>query len=549
MVKAAAMKAIRPVQLDPPVAWYAPHPLWRSIPRDEMAARRGTPVILRFATDTFMENLIALLSSGAAEDLSGYVAQPETWSDKPPLIGWDESGHDRAGILKLYQAAHQRFYLVTGALACRIPGVPDRTVDTSQKESVYFVLRQIDADGSECAWSANGWVALDDPENTVLPTEQRQPVFPFSFEYAGTTRRLMAGLIPVASREAAPSLTADAIGTVSASADPRSGLFEQQITASLASIRKWYNDHPTPSTAPTSERRQVEHALAYAFMDLMTALKENVPALSNAIKGAGINNNLTVYGNAADLAGLIRNSAEIPGTLKAIDAPQTRDYLLDTMGADGDVSDAPGMSTAWIYNRTSPTISAWVNPDDQNWGDMAVQKNYAKALTGSTYTPQPSQYPSLPLSDPTGSKFHVIRMVYERPQCQCLTISAPTRPFQLAPFFDPDAPVRPIRIAMPIDTTVEGLKKYDKGVSVLISNQLKAQMNRVSSLKDMIAGDANPEGTIDLGMICSLSIPIITICALIILMIMVSLLNIIFMWLPFFKICLPIPLPRSSSGG
>ena len=40
-------------------------------------------------------------------------------------------------------------------------------------------------------------------------------------------------------------------------------------------------------------------------------------------------------------------------------------------------------------------------------------------------------------------------------------------------------------------------------------------------------------------MICSLSIPIITICALILLMIIVSLLNIVFFWVPLFKICLP----------
>jgi len=44
-----------------------------------------------------------------------------------------------------------------------------------------------------------------------------------------------------------------------------------------------------------------------------------------------------------------------------------------------------------------------------------------------------------------------------------------------------------------------------------------------------------------LGMICSLSIPIITICALIILIIMVTLLDLIFHWLPFFFFCFPLP--------
>jgi hypothetical protein len=44
-----------------------------------------------------------------------------------------------------------------------------------------------------------------------------------------------------------------------------------------------------------------------------------------------------------------------------------------------------------------------------------------------------------------------------------------------------------------------------------------------------------------LGMICSFSIPIITLCAFIVLMIFIQLLNIVFWWLPFLKICLPIP--------
>ena len=41
--------------------------------------------------------------------------------------------------------------------------------------------------------------------------------------------------------------------------------------------------------------------------------------------------------------------------------------------------------------------------------------------------------------------------------------------------------------------------------------------------------------------ICSLSIPIITICALILLIIIVTLLDLIFRWLPWFILCFPVP--------
>ena len=44
-----------------------------------------------------------------------------------------------------------------------------------------------------------------------------------------------------------------------------------------------------------------------------------------------------------------------------------------------------------------------------------------------------------------------------------------------------------------------------------------------------------------IGMICSLSIPIITLCAFILLIIAISLLDIIFRWLPWFITCFRAP--------
>jgi hypothetical protein len=46
---------------------------------------------------------------------------------------------------------------------------------------------------------------------------------------------------------------------------------------------------------------------------------------------------------------------------------------------------------------------------------------------------------------------------------------------------------------------------------------------------------------LSLGMICSLSIPIVTICALILLIIMVALFDFLFKWIPYFVICFPLP--------
>lgn len=60
---------------------------------------------------------------------------------------------------------------------------------------------------------------------------------------------------------------------------------------------------------------------------------------------------------------------------------------------------------------------------------------------------------------------------------------------------------------------------------------------------DLSVPEGGPCGDKDnpLGMVCSISIPIVTICALIMLMIMVKLLDFIFQWMPYFIICFPLP--------
>lgn len=158
--------------------------------------------------------------------------------------------------------------------------------------------------------------------------------------------------------------------------------------------------------------------------------------------------------------------------------------------------------------------------------------------------------------------WYQIRLVYERPDCapfESGVISAATRPFQMAGFFDPDAPARPIRIGLPLDISPAGLRKFDKNTVFMLSDMLCGQIDRMKGIglgdlvrsvlpwplhKDLdvpAKGDCRQADGGSLGMMCTLSIPIITICALILLMIIVSLLDFVFRWLPYFVVCLPLP--------
>ncbi|HEX8180816.1 MAG TPA: hypothetical protein VF525_14820, partial [Pyrinomonadaceae bacterium] len=62
--------------------WTAPAPLWgTAADAANVAARRSTllrPAVLRFASDTFMEDFLALMQNDPAR-LGEFVAQPETW--------------------------------------------------------------------------------------------------------------------------------------------------------------------------------------------------------------------------------------------------------------------------------------------------------------------------------------------------------------------------------------------------------------------------------------------------------------------------------------
>jgi hypothetical protein len=64
-----------------------------------------------------------------------------------------------------------------------------------------------------------------------------------------------------------------------------------------------------------------------------------------------------------------------------------------------------------------------------------------------------------------------------------------------------------------------------------------------ATLSGLSAGSAGAGGGITLNWICGFSIPLITICAFFVLNIFLTLLNIVFFWLPFIKICIPFPAP------
>jgi hypothetical protein len=652
------------------IIWTEPSPFWGEATTPSVnggsRAQFDQPAILRFTTDSFMEEFFNVLATDPLR-LGEYRIQPETWRgivsmpapEKPApafAIALQRLGLARrrftagAGgnlpsrppssvappeqLLKLYQPAHQRFYLVTSCLVCQISGFPDRKVDTGKQERASFVIRRLfPPDGSSDTpintWNEYGWIpgvgsgsweklGNHGSPPQLLPDEERLPLFGVNFTQDDQRRRrLFAGLIPVGKREAYfgaglsnPPVTAKTSRKILL----RKEVTEpwKQLIGRAAKVKSTLTEtidgNPTPhqDTLIKAAREQLQTVSWYILLDFARYLDDYIPGVYQTILGNAPDqplnpaqqtlltalNTIKLGSNLA--TELTTNSviktvaASLSDALRRIGAHQTRLEQVDFS------YDRSTFSTSWpdfLFPLADPSVNfaaevplppailaANLSPDELQEldlneaaaGDDPGQERVdqlavllVRALSDQTPAAEPAiPIAAIPPKDAINGWF-VIRCAYERPSCGPLhddSLSAATQPFQLAGFFDPDAPARPIRIGLPLDTTPAGLRKFDKNTAFFISDLLCGQIKRLGSVtfgdlvrsvlpwplhKDLSAPDSGPcqagSGGPNFGTICSLSIPIITLCAFFLLMIMIFLLDIIFFWLPYFIICFPIP--------
>lgn len=575
------------------VEWLTAAPLWEKALAPGTARRRfRAPALLRFDGDSFMDEVRKLLGgtegaanggtgNGDSQDLADTVARPETWRD--PAVGWAPEGDaSLSALLKLYQPAHGRFYLVASSLVCRRPGLPPRKVDAAAEERASMVVRRlVPIDGVtfdpadpathvEHGWVGDRQTGRWEPVPTASPAtsaglvegEERLPAFQLTFrDGRGHKRHLHAGLVPVAGREVyeghdpgpAPSPPApDPNDPFSGLSDPRKSAWVEGPSAALHrvmdrdSLLAAFDQAADPTLEATTLAREI---LTFFCLDLADFVQDHLPQLWDALQ-AGSSTGLpsalsSVYNRLAVRVFPLSSPDVHPATT-------WRQALLDADARRSELLQGPlPVSPLSVFSAASlvdlDTVASALANGTHFDDDVLAALDAVPGTGGPGLEDLADAAAELTADEDAGEgAVYQVRMVYERPRCGVLdrpVLSAPSRPFRLAGFFDPDAPARRIRLRMPGDTSIRGLRKFPKNVSILLSSSLRRQVARATemSLKDLDDGKAGSEPGWDLGMLCSLSIPIITIVALILLMIFVQLLNIIFWWLPFFKICLPIP--------
>lgn len=682
--------------------WTSPSPFWPAAAgAPDTVSRRAIlqqPTILRFATDTFMNDFMAMLDNDPMQ-LPQFVVQPETW--RGPSVGPDpvkpvvpvlartlnrlrlageRQKNTATGIatsgglgasslittnaspgstprkLKLYQPAHQRYYLVTASLVCGRAGLPDHAVDPGRQEKATFVMRRlfppapldirvdlpnaVDMNTWEeyalvAGKSGNGWQRIPREkqlaEGALVEGEEHLPLFAMNFtEEDGRKRRLFAGLVPAGRREAYMAATyqpqpgdqppavppqpipdARMVLVWSQFTEPWKNLIERADAA-----QKMQGTTPPPAdddeaaeanaallNATKSMREQIQTGSWYLLLDFAKFLRDQinsvwlrlgqpvvspitaedklVDALNRTVVDASLAADLRKDSNENPIADYQPAAAIASSLSVALKSALNSEQTLEAVKISyyREISASRKAWPLFLFPLADPARPSTLPPlaplkpvvEDTS---LELDKKKIDALAALIEAALPAQAtaatPAIPLiaQQPMDMRegWFVIRCAFERPACGPLdadVLSAPTKPFQLAGFFDPDAPARPIRIALPIDTSPAGLRKFDKNTAFMISDMLCGQIDRMKGMtlgdlvlsvlpwpfhKSLSVPDGGPcvSGGLEVGMICSLSIPIITICALLLLMIIVSLLDIIFRWIPLFIFCFPIPKFKSK---
>lgn len=306
---------------------------------------------------------------------------------------------------------------------------------------------------------------------------------------------------------------------------------DARVSDYVHAVTSTWSELAQPGLSDRAAQDQLLGLLLRASEFLESELPQVWSALTNA---TGANGTGSLGGNLRALADSLRQNLVGGATWATL--------LLDTDSRRNEILADHITPEVMVVARRIPAAA------------IAATLSYAptlETLVRAALTEQPlpskteahNQLIAAPPAAPNPNAWYRVRCVYERPQCTPLhdpVVSEPSAPFQLAGFFDPAAPIRPIRIQMP-EASLDQLRRGAKGVGIATSKELRAKVDRArnAGIKGLMDKDVGNESSFDFGLICQLSIPIITICAFILLMIIVQLLNIIFQWIPYFILCLP----------
>jgi len=498
---------------------------------------------------------------------------------------------DANGVLKLLQPVHRTFELALIEAACDPAGWPDQPalqprLDPQRIESAGLVIRRlaVDAQGNTIEGAVEGWRRAgtafrgwvpfaDEREATLDPDPQRRrpaasaghgeidrllqqrgwpaglvaeplaeaysPLFVAPPEVcAATGKTLLYGLIPVTSAE-----VADVPSTPPA-------YQPDDLAPLLPRFLKAGGPYDLPRAGQTVDAQDADAPDLAELADLLRLLASGLNLFGTSagsqpstaqdllaeLNQIDLSDEPVLFQRIEDFGAELAGAGSLLG-IATLGLAQVQQQVQQPAGEF--LRQAAAVLVGREAGAPAITMPArWPAIDEPRAGRLL--QLIASALRERLQTvaaPREGQF------DDAGRLYHVRAFVRVKhaEDCPPETIwSAPSAPFTIAPWYESgNAP--PVRIALP-DATDRGLLKSLKpNVAFVLPKSLEDLLQR-NSPKDFLGGSPSTgSGGLTLDWICSFSIPIITLCAFIVLNIFLSLLDIVFFWMLFVKICIPFP--------
>lgn len=471
-------------------------------------------------------------------------------------------------VLKLFQPIQRQFNLAVMEARCDTPGEP--RIDPTRVDSAGMVIRRLvrDAGGREVkqGWmrageSLKGWAHIataadgassgnrHDPEalrrlarpttgqavldrevsallaaqDDALLNESVVPMFlapPDVCQAAAAT--LFYGLIPTTSSEkaeaGAPAFDEAAFG-------PTSDDFKAHLVGPLAGLADVF---PRPGRALTPDLAAIagnpadpDRSAMKRLLLLLRQLAVEFDAFADGAEGDALMTVLNGIGlPLADAAG-----KPVEGSRPAGDFLAAASRIL--LNAES-LSPAPSIPAGW------PAL------------DATTRESLARALSACLHLRFDAVAGVAGRFDDQDARYVLRAFVRLKPEgnCPARTVWGDYSPaFVIAPWYEGSG-APPVQVPLPDPGDREMLKKLKPNVAFTVPASMQNLLS--GDPLDLMDGKKPADSGLKLGWICSFNIPIITICAFIVLNIFLSLFDLFFRWMMFIKICIPFP---KKSGG
>jgi hypothetical protein len=534
------------------------HDVQLSAPRDLASSAR--PVLLQRNDEDFIESTLDELRSVAG---------------RQALSTRRAKAKDANGTLKLFQPIQRQFHLALVEAWCDTPGAP--RIDPKRVEASGLVVRRIGSDGQREGWMRSrgrvrGWVAVSrtggvdaDPASTqrlqrrltgvadidrqltaqalALPDNRLEedviPLFLAPPEVcADLGQSLYYGLVPTVSSELGEAPPADsAPGGVAFGASssafighlvvPLQGQASNFPFAGSDVAAGWFDASEMPAdTAP-------DGVTPSQFADLAN------PASANAIR---MRDFLLLLRQLASEFNAFDGGPEaepLRQALASVQLPLVRpSLLLPPRSVRADLFLAAAAKRLLKKELVAGTLempTGWPTLDKKTTTALHTALHSALQAQTARLVSQAGRF------DEPGARYVVRAFVRLRPEGPCpahVVWSAESEPWVIAPWFEAGDARPPLQIPLPDASDRNMLKQLKPNVAFVVPPSMQNLLS--GKAKDLMEGKGGM-GTLGLTWICGFNIPVITICAFIVLNIFLSLFHLIFGWLFFIKICIPFP--------